>query len=210
MTRPFPRGFYGILSEPAIGWVPLARLMVARGVRTIQLRAKGFGERDLLALAREVRAVIPPDRIFIVNDHPRVALEVGADGVHLGQQDGSLAAARRLLGAEAIIGLSTHNLAQVEAANALQPSYIGVGPVFTTATKADAEPVIGLAGLASLCARATVPTVAIGGIGVAEVGAVLAAGPDALCAVGAVNGSLSPSPLLAEILDRVESWAASR
>ena len=209
MPRPFPRGFYGILSDPIVGWVPLARLLVARGVQVIQLRAKGMEAGAQVRLAREVRAVIPPDRTFIVNDHPQVALESGADGVHLGQGDGSYAAARRLLGPAAVIGLSTHTAEQVAAACALDPTYIGVGPVFSTRTKLDAEPVIGLDGLAALCARATVPTVAIGGIGPAQVGAVLAAGAHALCSVGAVNASEAPDLVLDAILEHVFSRGRS-
>lgn len=202
MPRPFPRGFYGIISDPVIGWVPMARLMVAQGVHVIQLRAKGMEQGAMLRLARQVRAVIPPDRLFIVNDHPAVALQAGADGVHLGQGDGSYAAARCLLGAASVIGLSTHTAAQVEAACALGPSYIGVGPVFATRTKADAEAVIGLDGLAALCALATVPTVAIGGITLDRLGAVAAAGPTAWCAVGVVNDSAAPESLLAALVTR--------
>lgn len=203
MPRDLPRGFYGILSEPRVGWLRLARLMVDAGVPVIQLRAKRLDGAQLLRLARQIRAVVPQDRVFLVNDRPDVAALVGADGVHLGQEDAPLVEARARLGPAAVIGLSTHDLGQVRAACALAPTYIGVGPVFPTRTKERPDPVLGLEGLAALCAAATVPTVAIGGIDLGNLDAVLRARPHAVCAVGAVNASADPGPVLAALMRRV-------
>jgi thiamine-phosphate pyrophosphorylase len=189
-------GFYGIISEPVVGWERLARIMVEEGVEWIQLRMKRGSAEERRAVAEALRRVIPAGHRFIVNDDPHLAAAVGADGVHLGQDDGGIAWARGLLGSEAIVGLSTHSPAQVARACALQPSYIGMGPVFPTSTKADAEPRIGLDGLRAMARLTTVPGVAIGGIGLAEVPAVCAAGAGGLCAVGPVNSSEDPAAVI--------------
>ncbi len=197
-------GFYGILSKPVVGYPELAAIMVAEGVQTLQLRMKGVPTSVVLDVARQVRAVIPPGRMFIVNDSPELALAAGADGVHLGQDDAQLAHARRVLGPTAVVGLSTHSVEQVRAANALDPSYIGIGPVFATTTKPDAEPVIGLEGLADMCAASSVPTVAIGGIRRERLTEVLGAGARGFCVVGAVNMARNPAPLIRALLTASE------
>ncbi len=196
----FEIGFYGIISEPVVGWVAMADAMVACGVRWIQLRMKHGSPAERLAVARAVRARIPVDFHYIVNDHPALALQVGADGVHLGQGDLSLEQAREVLGSTALIGLSTHSPDQVRSACALQPAYIGMGPVFGTTTKLDAEASIGLAGLASMARVATVPAVAIGGISGSRVAAVMDAGVDGFCAVGPVNASREPAAVIRSLL----------
>ncbi len=188
-----PMGYYGIISDPVIGWVPMARVMVARGVRWIQLRMKAGEPAERLAVARAVRAVITGPSVYIVNDEPELAKLAGADGVHLGQDDGPVAHARAILGPRALIGLSTHSVQQVRDGCALSPSYLGMGPVFPTDTKADAEPCIGLDGLAAMAAVSTLPAVAIGGIRLAQASAVMGAGVQGLCAVGGVNRSAQPA-----------------
>lgn len=195
-------GFYGIISDPLVGWVPMAEIMVACGVRWIQLRMKGAEPDQRLEVARQLRACIPPDHHFVVNDHPELALAVGADGVHLGQGDMPIAQARIILGAGALIGLSTHSPAQVREACCQGPSYIGMGPVFATGTKLDAEPTIGPDGLAKMASLATTPAVAIGGIRLDRVAEVAAAGADGLCAVGPVNRSASPKAVITEFQRR--------
>jgi thiamine-phosphate pyrophosphorylase len=185
-------GLYGILTEPLVGYERLAAIMAERGVRVIQLRIKDAPRAEIVAVARRVRAVVPPGVAFIVNDDPEIALEVGADGVHLGQDDMPYAEARRLLGERAIIGLSTHNPAQMAAACALGPDYVGAGPVFATPTKKNPDPVIGIDGLRRMLALATVPAVAIGGIDHGNAAQVVAAGAESLCAVRCINGSPQP------------------
>ncbi len=201
MRRPFPPGFYGILSDPVLGYERLAALMVAEGVRCVQLRAKEAERADLLRVARAVRALIPAGHLFIVNDDPLLALEVGADGVHLGQDDCSVAQARSLLGPEALIGISTHDLHQVRQACALGADYLGAGPVFPTTTKLRPDPVLGVAGLAAMAAASSLPVVAIGGIDLERVPAVLAAGVRSLAAVGVVNRSSDPAPALRALVE---------
>lgn len=123
---------------------------------------------------------------LIINDRCDLALAVKADGVHLGQEDLPLADARRLLGAEKIIGLSTHSPEQVRNAVALQPDYIGFGPIFSTATKADHDPVVGLEGLRAARELTTLPIFAIGGIRSQHVAEIMTAGADGVAVISAI------------------------
>lgn len=124
---------------------------------------------------------------LIVNDRVDLALAVGAHGVHLGQDDMPPEAARRLLGAEAIVGLSTHNLGQALEASKMPISYIAIGPIFQSSTKADTAPVLGLEGLRVVRqAIGDFPLVAIGGITRANASEVIRAGADSVAVIGAL------------------------
>jgi thiamine-phosphate pyrophosphorylase len=204
MKVPFDLGFYGILSEPRVGYPRLAELMVERGVRIIQLRMKHAEPTEVLEVGRTLRTIIPANHLFIVNDDPAVARDVGADGVHLGQHDAPYDQARELLGPDAVIGLSTHNREETTRACATGADYIGVGPVFSTTTKGDPDPVIGLDGLTNLLAVATVPAVAIGGIAPPNAAAVLDAGARNITAVGCVNNSDRPAVVLDRLLELIQ------
>jgi thiamine-phosphate pyrophosphorylase len=166
----------------------VARLC-AGGAQLIQLREKHASPREFYAAAE---AALPVARAhgarLVINDRADIALALQADGVHLGQDDLDPSAARRLLGAQAIIGYSTHNLAQAQVAAHLPVSYIAIGPVFATTTKERPDPVVGLAGVARVRAvlPPAVPLVAIGGITKDNARAVLAAGADAVAVVGAL------------------------
>jgi len=200
---PFDFGFYGILSEPRVGYPRLAELMVERGVLIIQLRMKHAERAEVLEVGRALRPIIPTGSLYIVNDDPVVARDVGADGVHLGQSDAPYARALDLLGPDAVIGLSTHNPDETSRACAAGADYIGVGPVFPTTTKAKPDPVIGLDGLRRLLALATVPAVAIGGIDPTNAAALLAAGARNFTAIGCVNKSDHPGEVLDRLLELV-------
>ena len=113
---------------------------------------------------------------------------VGADGVHIGQSDLPPAVVRRLIGPEKILGLSTHSVAQVQAVDTDIVDYIGIGPVFPTRSKADADPAIGLDGLAAIVAAKPLPGVAIGGINTDNVARVRAVNPDGIAVIGAICG----------------------
>jgi len=121
-----------------------------------------------------------------VNDRPDIALLAGADGVHLGQEDLPPRDARRTLPASTLLGLSTHDAGQVEAAAEEPVDYIAIGPVFPTRTKADARPTVGLAGVRSARARTRLPLVAIGGITADNARAVIEAGADGVAVLSAV------------------------
>lgn len=180
------RGAYAILDRDDEG---LARALVAgAGATVLQVRLKPAPTRAILAAARMARQVTRElGALLIVNDRVDVALAVGADGVHVGQDDLPLAEVRRVAPG-LIVGVSTHDLGQVRAAVAGGADYLGFGPVFATATKANPDPVVGLDGLAAAVAAAgAVPVVAIGGIRIADAAAVAATGAAAACAIAAVN-----------------------
>ncbi len=181
--------------------VALGEAILAGGARLLQLRAKGATTRDLIALARALRICTRrAGARLIVNDRTDVALLVGADGVHLGQDDLPPAAARALLGPTAIIGLSTHSLAQVDAAlRAGGVDYLAFGPIFTTRSKADPAPACGLAALGAARRRCPLPLVAIGGIRLATAAAVRSAGADAVAVIGAIAHAADASTATREL-----------
>ena len=159
------------------------------GGRLVQIRVKAGADAAFLALAREaVAAARAEGGLLMVNDRPDVALLAEADGVHLGQDDLRPRDARSLLKAGSLIGLSTHDAAQAEAAGAEPVDYVAVGPVFATSTKPDADPVIGLSGVRAARARTHLPLVAIGGITAENAGSVIEAGADGVAVVSAVMG----------------------
>ena len=134
----------------------IARAAIAGGADVIQLREKDVNDDECLAMAAELRELTDETgRILLINDRPDIAAIVGADGVHLGQHDLPIAEARRLLRPGAIVGRSTHSLAQAQAAVAEGADYIAVGPIFATATK-DAGPAVGT-GPAARSGRAGLP-----------------------------------------------------
>src|SRR3954470_12000903 len=186
-------GVYAVLDRDDPG---LARALVGEA-RVLQVRLKpaggGVDAGELLRIARMARRICDDaGAALIVNDRVDVALAADADGVHLGQTDLAIEEARRIAG-DLWIGVSTHNLAQVQAACQAGADYLGFGPVFATTTKANPDPVQGLDGLAAAVAAAMGrPVVAIGGITVATAGAVYRTGAHAICAIGAVNGARDP------------------
>jgi thiamine-phosphate pyrophosphorylase len=158
---------------------------VAAGVRVVQYREKQGLTSDLVAEARQLRELCR-HTLFLVNDRVDVALEVGADGVHLGQEDLSYHEARKLLGPDKIIGVTVREVAEALAAQAGGADYLGVSPIFSTATKADAGAPIGVALLAEIRRRVSLPLIAIGGITLANAPEVIRAGADGICAISAV------------------------
>lgn len=187
------RGFYAVLDRDDEA---LARALV-REAGVLQVRIKPRGGRceaaELVRIARMARRICDAaGAALIVNDRIDIALAAAADGVHLGQTDLSIEDARRISGA-LWIGISTHNVAQVRAACAAGADYLGFGPVFATATKANPDPVQGLARLrAAVVAAEGRPLVAIGGITAANVDDIYGTGAHALCAISAVNEARDP------------------
>ncbi|MCR4420502.1 MAG: thiamine phosphate synthase [Clostridia bacterium] len=184
---------YVIVDAEVAGRRPLEEVtgeVLAGGAEVIQLRAKTWPARRLLEVGRNMlelcrRRGVP----FLVNDRADIARALGADGVHLGQDDLPLEAARRLLGPGRIIGLSVDTLEEALAAEAAGADYVSLGPIFPTATKPDAGPVVGLEGLARVRAGVSLPLVAIGGINADNAARVLAAGADTVAVIGAVVGA---------------------
>ena len=177
------------------------------GARLVQLREKHLSAREFYAEASEALRVA---RLFgaklIINDRADVALALGADGVHLGQDDMPPDAARPLLGEGAVVGFSTHSLSQALAAAGLPVSYIAVGPVFATSSKEKPDPVVGLEGLRRVReAVAGVLVVAIGGVTAENARAVLEAGADSVAVIGALLNTSDP----AEITRRTRAFLAA-
>ncbi|MEK6606892.1 MAG: thiamine phosphate synthase [Myxococcota bacterium] len=174
------RGFYAIVDDEA----PVEALLRG-GAPVVQLRRKGAGARELLDLARLLRARTRGRALFIVDDRPDIALLADADGVHVGQDDLPLDATRRVVGAR-LVGVSTHSLAQARDAEAGGADYIGFGPIFPTASKERPDPVVGVDALAEVCRVVRVPVVAIGGVTPANVALVVAAGAAAAVSIAGV------------------------
>ncbi|MFO7568562.1 MAG: thiamine phosphate synthase [Smithellaceae bacterium] len=166
---------------------------VRGGAVCVQLREKNLSTRDFVQEALAVKKLLLPFAVpLIINDRIDVALASGADGVHIGQLDMPYPAARRLLGAQAIIGLSVETWADVEAAENLDVAYIGVSPVFATPTKTDTKEAWGLDGLRKIKSFSRHPVVAIGGIHPENAKEVAAAGADALAVVSAICAADDP------------------
>jgi thiamine-phosphate pyrophosphorylase len=151
----------------------------------VQLRAKNASPQETLAYAAAIReARSEHECTLILNDRPDLVLLAGFDGCHLGQEDLSIAGARKILRRPKVLGLSTHNQAQVEAGDATDADYLAIGPIFTTTSKQNAEPTIGLAEFARLRKLTTKPVVAIGGITRDNAKSVLDAGADSVAMIG--------------------------
>jgi thiamine-phosphate pyrophosphorylase len=160
----------------------------AAGATLIQLREKHLSPAEFYTEAEKAwRVARARGTRLVINDRVDIALALGADGVHLGQDDLSPAVARRLLGKDAIIGFSTHDVGQAQAAVDMPVDYIAIGPIFSTATKADPDPVVGLDGLRRVReAVGRMPLVAIGGITAENAAEVIAAGADAVAVISAL------------------------
>lgn len=173
------RHLYGILDLGYVSAPDAPRVMeamLAGGVDLVQLRAKGRPLDEIAALARCLQPLATAAGVpFILNDHPQLAADLGLDGVHVGQDDLSVAEARRLLGPGRIVGKSTHSVAQAVAAAAEQPDYLGFGPLFATPTKPDYQP-IGTQEIQRVHELLSLPIYCIGGIKRENLGSVLADG----------------------------------
>jgi len=191
------------------GWTPidLARAYLDGGATLIQLRAKQLGSAALLDLAdAAVRLAHPYHANVIVNDRADIALISAAEGVHVGQDDLPPEAARRLLGEGAIVGLSTHTVAQVEGALREPISYVAVGPVFGTRTKDTGYIAVGLelVGAAAQLAG-TMPVVAIGGITLENARSVIDAGAAAVAVISDLLRGNDPRGRTQAFLQRLTS-----
>ncbi|QSR86269.1 thiamine phosphate synthase [Candidatus Methylacidiphilum infernorum] len=181
--------FYGILD---LGYVPpsqatsFARKLVEGKVDILQLRAKKEDKKEILRIALEIKPLLGgADILFIINDHPDVALESGADGVHLGQEDMPISEARSYLGDNFLIGKSTHSIEQALRAASEQTDYIGFGPIFKTPTKPDYLP-LGLEAIPRVKQQIKKPVFFIGGINQENIHEVLDAGADRVVMVSAL------------------------
>jgi thiamine-phosphate pyrophosphorylase len=197
-------GLYLVLTDPIAGYEACTRAAVAEGVRYVQLRMKGAAPSEVLGVARRLRDLTHgTDTRLVVNDDVGVAIACDADGVHLGQADMSVVEARDRWGTPGkLYGLSTHDEAQARAAEALEPSYIGIGPVFPTPTKRPPDPVLGPERAAAIARASRLTAVAIGGIDEVNLPRVLALGLVNFAVVRAVCASKEPRGAIA-VLQRI-------
>jgi thiamine-phosphate pyrophosphorylase len=192
------------------GWtaLDLGKAFLDGGARFLQLRAKSMAGRDLLETASALASVAHRyDAILIVNDRPDIARLSGADGVHVGQDDLAPAAVRRVVGADAIVGLSTHTAAELNDAVRQMLSYVATGPVFATPTKVSGYDPIGLAGVAHAAVSARTadrPLVAIGGITLENARSVIESGASSVAVISDLLSSGDPQRRTRDFLDRLE------
>lgn len=181
------KGYYFITdsSLSRAGNTSDVRQAEACGVCVVQYRNKNAETREMYNEAVRLREICR-NTLFLINDRIDVALAVDADGVHLGQSDMPYSATRKMLGPEKIIGITVHNLAEAIAAQTSGADYLGVSPIFQTATKSDAGKPAGIALIEEIRAQVDIPLIAIGGINLANAPEVVRAGADGLCAISAV------------------------
>jgi thiamine-phosphate pyrophosphorylase len=184
------QGLYVILDPSVCLARPLRDVLTqsaAAGAGIFQYRNKTDSMREAYAEALVLRKTAADAGVlFIINDRCDLALAVDADGVHLGQDDLPYADARRLMGPDKLIGLSTHHADQVKEADRLRPDYIGFGPIFIPGSKQGHDPVVGLEGLRQVRPLTKLPMFAIGGIQVDHVQAIRQAGADGVAVISAV------------------------
>jgi thiamine-phosphate pyrophosphorylase len=172
----------GFFSDPNAMFTA-AEELAASGVTLLQYRNKSGNAREMLDQARKLKQRVGDGAKLIMNDRADLCLAAGFDGLHIGQDDLSPEAARRIIGPERILGVSTHNPEQVTEAGKTSADYLAIGPVFATSSKANPDPVVGLAGVRRAGELTRKPLVAIGGITRANARSVIEAGADSVAVI---------------------------
>jgi thiamine-phosphate pyrophosphorylase len=194
----------------------LTRAVAAGGATLVQLRDKKSDTRVMIEMARAIKVILAPLNIaFVVNDRVDVALAAGADGVHVGPEDMAPEDARRLLGPDAIIGVSIKTVGAAETAPLGVVDYAGVGGVYATLSKEQKVPPIGTDGLSRIAGalrrRApALPIVGIAGIDAGNAGAVIAAGADGVAVISALSGARDPAAAARTLREIVDGMLAKR
>jgi thiamine-phosphate pyrophosphorylase len=178
--------------------VEYARELAAGGVTWLQYRNKVGHTREMLSDAREIRRALGSGVTLIMNDRADICIAAGYEGVHVGQEDLSAEGARAVIGADRILGVSTHNLEQLKEADAGPANYIACGPVFATSSKKNADRIVGLDGIRAARAATKKPLVAIGGITRANARSVIDAGADSVAVISDLLSS--PTKVAEEFL----------
>ncbi len=183
-------GLYIILDPSVYPGCPLVEVLeiaAQAGAFLFQYRNKNAAMKDAYTEALVLRqAAAKAGVLFVVNDRCDLALAVDADGVHLGQKDLPLDLARKVMGPDKLIGISTHNSDQVLEATAGRPDYLGFGPIFTPGSKQDYDPIVGLEGLRAIRRLTSLPIFAIGGIQIEQAGDVIQAGANGVAVISAI------------------------
>jgi len=188
-----------------IGMVETTRLAVAGGVTMVQLRDKQADTARMIETGLALKQVLAGTGVtLIVNDDVEAAITIGADGVHVGQDDMAIGDVRNRIGPDRILGLSVETGEGARAADAALVDYAGIGPVFPTLTKPEHAPAIGFDGLARLTALSPVPVVAIGGLKAEHVASALAAGAAGVAVVSAICGQADVQEAAARLTAEIE------
>src|SRR3984957_3076263 len=211
MNLVFPR-LYAIIDPTllTISELALAEALAGSGVELIQYRNKTASSRQFFEISRQLSGVLAPRGVrFMVNDRPDIAMLAGAGGVHVGQDDLSVEDARAVCGPDRWVGVSTHTLEQLAAADRTSADYIALGPIFTTATKKNPDPVVGTELLRAARQMTKNPLVAIGGITLERAAEVYRAGADSLAVIRDLICAPNPGVRAREYLE-VAASAKSR
>ena len=203
-ARPYSLSSLYIILDPSVcparPLVEVLTVAAEAGAPLFQYRNKTASMKEAYGEALALRqAAAKAGVLFIVNDRCDLALAVDADGVHLGQGDLPLDLARRVMGPDKLIGISTHNLDQVRDASAGKPDYLGFGPIFTPGSKQDHDPVVGLEGLRAMRRLTSLPVFAIGGIQIDQAGEAIRAGAVVSAILKAPDISYAVNAFLAQM-----------
>jgi thiamine-phosphate pyrophosphorylase len=183
-----------------------AASLAEAGVRLLQYRNKSAPARQYLESSRKLAEMLGPRGVtFFVNDRPDIAFLAGANGVHVGQDDLDVEHARRVVGSDKLVGVSTHNLEQFERAAASSTDYIAVGPVFSTASKANPDPVVGADFIRKVRSLTDKPIVAIGGVTLERAAAVIEAGADSVAVISGILSAPNPAQRAHQYLEILEA-----
>jgi thiamine-phosphate pyrophosphorylase len=182
--------------------VEFVKKLMEAGVRLFQYRNKTAPAREVLQAAQALNLTVRQDGgTFLVNDRPDIAKLAGANGVHIGQDDLDVASARKIVGAGAIVGVSTHNLEQFRCAADTDADYIAVGPIFETRSKANPDPVVGLELIRQARKATTKPIVAIGGINLERAASVIEAGANSVAVISDILAAKNPAVRVKQYLE---------
>ncbi|MGB7752742.1 MAG: thiamine phosphate synthase [Candidatus Acidiferrales bacterium] len=213
MAQLFPP-LYAILdatpTQPTDSLVSLAQKLATAGVQLIQLRAKHVPARQFQEIATALLAAAPKNARIIINDRPDIASIAHAAGVHVGQEDLPVEAARQICPTPQWVGISTHNLEQLEAADRTSADYIAVGPIYPTTTKLNPDPVVGLDLIRAARRVTRKPIVAIGGITIVSAAEVFQAGADSVAIISDLINAPDPSQRAREYLALAAQEIATR
>lgn len=193
----------------AQGMIETTRAAVQNGATCVQLRAPHWKKRALVEYGRALMQVLKDTGVpLIVNDHADVCLAVGADGLHVGQDDLSPEDARALIGPEKVLGLSVSNTEQLAAVHTALVDHLGIGPIFLTQTKTDTAAQLGIEGFAALARRKPCPVVAIGNVKVPIVADLIRSGADGVAVVSAICGQRDPGAATRALVEAVRKARA--
>ncbi len=208
MTTPDYRVY--VVLDPGLcggleGLIQTATLAAEAGAGFIQLRAPQWKKREWVAAARAIKSALAPTPArLIINDHVDVALLTDADGVHVGQADLSVQDVRSLIGPDKLLGLSISHPDQLHSEELALVDYLGVGPVWPTTSKADADPALGVEGLKTIVEASPIPTVAIGGITLNRTPDVMSTGVDGVAVISAICGQPDVKAATQSLLNAVQ------